>query len=1732
MRQTTHCTRFIAPLLLLVALLVPQGAWASTDYDAGYGSTSTTYSAEGITFKISTLRIYNYQGNNSHFASGATFTISAGGKTHAFNIKTLCGESEKSNFCYVGEGTEDPYKGSGSFKKVTYEQTVDGIPVKAYLSNQKNEQSVTGDGNGGGSKKWCTADLTIEIGVQTSASIVVRGDWRDYSDGVNYYEMIRWDFNIPAHTHVYTADYVSNNDATCLANGTKSRYCSYCNYNDKVTVTGSALGHVMTTHPAVTETCTTSGNVVYYTCSRTCCEGKIYKDGSTTTNSTYTNLDATVKKALDHNFDSNGVCTRDPSHYQPATLSGGYYQIANYGNLCWFRDYARTTDAKAKAKLTVDIDLSGKAWATSIGEGTAFGGEFDGQGHVITGNARKALFCVLAAGSTVKNLVAASSTSKDNYENAAYQSPFVRRNYGTIENCIVRSAYWDSRSSYVGGITGVNEDGGIVRNCGFHDSTLRLRNSANTQVGGIVGVNCSGGLVENCFTWRINYYNIGSLGSAGIVCENRAGGTVRNCYTNNGTSVFKQEGTATGMTAGIDATFITSGEMGYKLNGGVTNGTQVWYQNIGTESFPTPAVKNTAYTIYQIAGLKCDHSTKNGSFIYANNKDAAPTVEGHGLAGYTPSYSWSGEHDKPVCTFSLECIQCNTTVTSGEINTSVVQERLKPATCHSVGNVTYLAAGSYSQTGDVTYRDSGVTHDYEIPMTTHNFAANDPEHTFCTICTHTFFRYTSRDGSVIDPNNRDAFLAANDTVIHYTNTYANGKGVMEFNGPVTTIGDGAFMYCELSGDLTIPVCVKTISSNAFSECTELSGTLVIPDSVKVIGNDAFSLCRSLKTLVLGNSVERIEQRAFFGCTRLNNAASDGDLVIPESVKSIGEAAFMNCSGFTGQLILPDNGALDSIYSNAFHSTQFSGTLHIPSTVTSLGATAFRGCNKFTSLDLQANITNLDNFVFAECANLSGDVHLPEGLTTIGDGVFSHTNVNTIYLPQTLTEINSFAFYLSNITSIHCSNPAPPKSNHELYVGDAPYRVFVSCTAYDDYKQAKAFTSAQEIVPMHQYDKDDVCSFGHTRADFPSHYYLALTAEQDYVRVVFTHYSDGNLSSDESSSSGDLPDFDGEPIPLQISYDGYDWTPVDIRPREQCYVDVYGKGNRVYVRARNEIDRLLEEGSTSRYLNISASWDGKVSVTGNVMSLLSPVCANKPLPPYAFYKLFSGANITTAPILPATQLGEQCYAHMFEGCCSLTQAPELPADTLAPYCYADMFLHCDNLVKIPQILHAQQLAKGCYRSMFEYCTSLEYAPELPARQLAQDCYYSMFRDCHSLTQAPELPADTLAQNCYEAMFQNCTSLVYSPELPARNLAPYCYYSMFKDCFSLYEIPELPALTVPSHAYDQMFYDCGKIHITDSPIAAQKYTFPNFQYEDKESFPGWQMFEYCGENPPAYIEPGMTIYLIHYKQTLDIDKNGRNTISDVTAMVQNKLDNEEVELDQKMFTRVISQILGRPTYYLIPDTFSVSPTTKVQFAPANLWTRDYTTLHIEEFPTGISLNLNFGGHLSFFMQEADNDELLTSEDLPVEEMEGIEGLRVPTVSELEYLMFDRPNSKNLCLFDCYVEDCNGVVIAPDNFSGTLKDVYTLEELRNQNLVFIPSIGCLDRGDMTVYEYGDCFLFAKQDSKRAVYLDLRRGYEAGNGVNWATPLGVLLGVPGERVYGAPVRLVRTIGADGKMK
>ena len=124
---------------------------------------------------------------------------------------------------------------------------------------------------------------------------------------------------------------------------------------------------------------------------------------------------------------------------------------------------------------------------------------------------------------------------------------------------------------------------------------------------------------------------------------------------------------------------------------------------------------------------------------------------------------------------------------------------------------------------------------------------------------------------------------------------------------------------------------------------KLGGDYTIPDTVISIGEAAFSGCTKLTGVTIPGSVTSVGYAAFEFCGRLAN------VTLPNTVTSIGGYAFAECSGLGSVTI--GNRATD-IESFAFHNCASLTSLTFPATVASIGAYACYGCSGLTAVYVQ------------------------------------------------------------------------------------------------------------------------------------------------------------------------------------------------------------------------------------------------------------------------------------------------------------------------------------------------------------------------------------------------------------------------------------------------------------------------------------------------------------------------------------------------------------------------------------------------------------------------------------------------------------------------------------------------------------------------------------------------------------------------------------------------------------
>ena len=217
-----------------------------------------------------------------------------------------------------------------------------------------------------------------------------------------------------------------------------------------------------------------------------------------------------------------------------------------------------------------------------------------------------------------------------------------------------------------------------------------------------------------------------------------------------------------------------------------------------------------------------------------------------------------------------------------------------------------------------------------------------------------------------------------------------------------------------NGILRIPEGTKAITSTNLKEFWNSDSIkeinyIVIPDSVTSIGEGAFMGCTSLEEITIPDSVTSIEDWALKNCTSLKV------ITIPDSVTSIDEGAFMGCYSLK-EITIPDS--VTSIGEGAFMDCTSLKVITIPNSVTLIGEYAFSNCTSLEEITIPDSVTSIGVHAFSDCHSLE-EITIPNSVTLIEDYAFFFcVSLKRIYIPDSITSIDDFAFsYCTSLEEI-------------------------------------------------------------------------------------------------------------------------------------------------------------------------------------------------------------------------------------------------------------------------------------------------------------------------------------------------------------------------------------------------------------------------------------------------------------------------------------------------------------------------------------------------------------------------------------------------------------------------------------------------------------------------------------------------------------------------------------------
>ena len=180
---------------------------------------------------------------------------------------------------------------------------------------------------------------------------------------------------------------------------------------------------------------------------------------------------------------------------------------------------------------------------------------------------------------------------------------------------------------------------------------------------------------------------------------------------------------------------------------------------------------------------------------------------------------------------------------------------------------------------------------------------------------------------------------------------------------------------------------EIVKVSGFSGKVNLKG-IVIPDTVKTIGDFAFNGCSNLESVTLGSSVETIGESAFINCDSLKSVN------FPDSITEIGELAF----GGNALVEIEIPSGITKLAAGVFSSGDLE-SLVIPSNVKNTERGAFEYNSNLKVVYIEDGVEEIGYETFDECRQIE-ELHIPASVTTFGDDfIVDKTDILTIYAPE-------------------------------------------------------------------------------------------------------------------------------------------------------------------------------------------------------------------------------------------------------------------------------------------------------------------------------------------------------------------------------------------------------------------------------------------------------------------------------------------------------------------------------------------------------------------------------------------------------------------------------------------------------------------------------------------------------------------------------------------------------------
>lgn len=213
-------------------------------------------------------------------------------------------------------------------------------------------------------------------------------------------------------------------------------------------------------------------------------------------------------------------------------------------------------------------------------------------------------------------------------------------------------------------------------------------------------------------------------------------------------------------------------------------------------------------------------------------------------------------------------------------------------------------------------------------------------------------------------------------------------------------------------------------------CEYCGSAFVVEKAIRNVSVTTNNHIQAANVTIMGAPTVEFEIRG--GVLTKYNGASP-DVVIPENVTVIGEAAFENSVGITS-VTIPEG--VWTVGQRAFAHCPHLQKVHFPESLTVIDNFAFNACPALDELHLPSRLERIGDYAFFGCESLS-EVTIPDSVERVGNRAFADCDsLMQVHLPPVIQlSIDSFP---RRVLPKDQQMPEPPKDTGACYIATCVY----------------------------------------------------------------------------------------------------------------------------------------------------------------------------------------------------------------------------------------------------------------------------------------------------------------------------------------------------------------------------------------------------------------------------------------------------------------------------------------------------------------------------------------------------------------------------------------------------------------------------------------------------------------------------------------------------------------------